>query len=153
MEILSIPTNSLILFPKEAERIVLFCFVWGCHMELRGQGSDPSCPWDLCCSCGNTRCFNPLHQAGDRTCVVALQRHRGSCRATAGTPRLWCLILLCRAWPGPGDLLPVSRSECSRSHRVWLPLSLLESLPLGEATCHVLGKLKQPHGEPCMLRH
>ena len=51
--------------------ILFYCFLaaW-CHIEFPGEGSDPS----LGCSCGKARSFNPLGQAGDRTCILALQR-------------------------------------------------------------------------------
>ena len=37
--------------------------------------------------CGSTRFFNPLCQAKNQTCVLALQRHQSSWCATVGTPR------------------------------------------------------------------
>ena len=49
----------------------LFLAVQG-HMESLGQGSDPSHSCDVYSSCGNTRSFKPLCQAGDWTCNQVL---------------------------------------------------------------------------------
>ena len=59
----------------------LFCFCFSFsaalrHMEFPGQGSDPSYSCNLRHSCGHAGSFNPLCWAGDRTCVLVLQRHR-----------------------------------------------------------------------------
>ena len=65
------------------------------HMEFPGQGSFSSSLqlWPLR-SCSNTR-FNPLCQAGDQTCVPALQRcHQSHC-ATMGTPHLMMFCVCC----------------------------------------------------------
>ena len=44
------------------------------HGEFQVQGSDLSFSCKLPCSCGNARFFNPLCQAEDRTCILALQK-------------------------------------------------------------------------------
>ena len=52
---------------------------------------DPSQSCDLHHSCVNARSFHPLRRAGDRTCVLVLQRrHRSHC-ATAGTKTFFSL--------------------------------------------------------------
>ena len=42
------------------------------RMDFPGQGSDPSRSCNLCLGCGNASSFNPLCQAWDGTCVLAL---------------------------------------------------------------------------------
>ena len=60
-------------------------------MEFLSQGSNLSCSYNLP-SYSNAGSFNPLFQAGDRTCVPVLQRCQRSCWATAGTPKITILI-------------------------------------------------------------
>ena len=66
--------------------IIIFSFLaapW--HMELLGQGSDPSLPCDLCCSWSNTRSFNTLCWMG----IEPVSWCCGDCRScctTVGTP-------------------------------------------------------------------
>lgn len=63
------------------------------HMEFLSRGSSPSCGHNLQHRCGNTGSLNTLCQAGDRTCMLALQRyHRYHC-ATAGTALPLILII------------------------------------------------------------
>lgn len=60
---------------KTLKIIVIFFFSFLAalrQMEFLGQGSDPSHSFDLHCSCGNTRTFNPLFWEGSGTCVLAL---------------------------------------------------------------------------------
>ena len=57
------------------------------QMESPDQGSDLSHSCDLPCSCSNTGSLNPL--CGDRTCILALQRHCQSRCSTAETSRLY----------------------------------------------------------------
>ena len=52
------------------------------HVELPGQGSDPSCSFAY----RQHRILNPLSQAGDGTCVPVQQRRQQSHCATAETP-------------------------------------------------------------------
>ena len=65
--------SYLISFPEGvfmSKLLLLFSFlVVPYHMKFPGQGSDPSCSRDLCCSCSNAGSFNPLHWAGDQTCT------------------------------------------------------------------------------------
>ena len=44
------------------------------HVAFPGQRSDSSYSCNLCHSCSNSGSFNLLCQAGDQTCVLALQR-------------------------------------------------------------------------------
>ena len=63
------------------------------HMEFLSRGSSPSCGHNLQHRCGNTGSLNTLCQAGDQTCMLALQRcHRYHC-ATAGTALPLILII------------------------------------------------------------
>ena len=56
------------------------------HMEFPGQGSDRGSSCNISChSYSNTRFFNPLHQAQDQTCILALHRHHWSCWTTEET--------------------------------------------------------------------
>ena len=57
------------------------------YMEFLGQGSDLSRSCDLCHSFGSAGSFNPLCQARNLTCILALQRHCWSHCTTTGTPR------------------------------------------------------------------
>lgn len=43
------------------------------HMEFPGLGSHLSHSCDLCCNCGSNESLNPLCQAWDPPCVLALQ--------------------------------------------------------------------------------
>ena len=63
------------------------------HMEYPGQRSDPSCNYNLSCSCGNNQFLSPLCQILKLLCqvwnlhlVAPKMRHHGSCCATARTP-------------------------------------------------------------------
>ena len=68
---------------------IFYGHTWGIW-KFPGQGLNPSCSCDLCCSCSNPVSFNPLCQVGDRThasagtwaATVWFLTH---C-ATAGTP-------------------------------------------------------------------
>ena len=60
------------------------------HVEFPGQGSDLSHSYKLCCSCGPTRSLHPLCGAGDRACVLVLQRRHWSLCTGAGTPSPAC---------------------------------------------------------------
>ena len=64
---------------------------------------------NLRCSCGNTRSFNPLCQARDRTCILALQRHHQYHCTTLGTLHLHFR----------------SKITISHSWHVWVPECLL----------------------------
>ena len=79
------------------------------HMEFPGQGSDLSCSCDLRCSCCNAGSFNPLCQARDRTCILALQRHHQYHCTTLGTLHLHFR----------------SKITISHSWHVWVPECLL----------------------------
>ena len=57
-------------------------------MAFPGQGSDENHSSSLCHSSGNAGSLNPLCWAGDRTCILALQRNSQSCCVTVGTPLL-----------------------------------------------------------------
>ena len=64
-------------------KVFFVCFVFVAalqHVEFLGQGSD------LSRSCSNSKSFNPLCQARNQTCVLALQTHCWSRCATAETP-------------------------------------------------------------------
>lgn len=57
-----------------------YFFFFSCpmHMELLGQGSDPSCSWELCHSCGNASgSSNPLCIKPAETPLIPLF-HRGN---------------------------------------------------------------------------
>ena len=62
------------------------------HMEFSCEGSDLSHSCDPHCSYDSTRSFNPLCQAGDRTCVLVLQRHCRTQFTTGGTSTYVFLI-------------------------------------------------------------
>ena len=61
--------------------MVMFLFFYGCTQstgKFPAQGLKPSCSWDLSCSYSNTRFFNPLRWARDRThasAVAWMQMH------------------------------------------------------------------------------
>ena len=56
------------------------------HMEFPGQGLDPSCSCDVCCSCGHARSFNLEARDGIR--VLALQCcHQSIPLCHSGNPR------------------------------------------------------------------
>ena len=56
------------------------------HMEFLGQGSDLSHSCNLRHSSSHARSFDPLCQAGDRTCIPAFRRHCQSHCTAAGAP-------------------------------------------------------------------
>ena len=64
---------------------------------------------NLRCSCGTTRSFNPLCQARDQTCILALQRHHQYHCTTLGTLHLHFR----------------SNITISHSWHVWVPECLL----------------------------
>ena len=73
--------------------LTVFFFFFSCHPASGGiprQGSDLSHSRNLHHSCGNTRSFNPLCWAGDRACVLVLQRNHCSLCTTARTPNFDC---------------------------------------------------------------
>ena len=76
-----------------------FCFGFGFFlaalwpMMFLGQGSDLSCSFDLRCSSGNARSFNPPCQVEDWTCVQVLQRHHQSHRGNSKAKFFVCLFV------------------------------------------------------------
>ena len=72
--------------------------------EFPGQRSDLTHGCNLCCSCGNTRSFNPQWQDRNQTRILVLQRcHRSYC-TTTGTPAVRFLI------------------HCTTAETLWIPL-------------------------------
>ena len=76
------PRNPRDIIMMQFHGLFLFFHFWLPHNI---GSSDPSHNCDPSCRCGNTGSFNPLCWAGDRTCVLTLQRHRQSLGATART--------------------------------------------------------------------
>lgn len=64
------------------------------HMEFPGLGSHLSHSCDLCCNCGSNESLNPLCQAWDPPCVLALQSWHQSHWTTVGTPHQTFLRML-----------------------------------------------------------
>ena len=54
------------------------------HMVFPGQGSDPSCSWDLCCSCSNAGSLTHCAGLGIKPASQGLQRSCQSHCATGG---------------------------------------------------------------------
>ena len=79
------PRNPRDITMMQFHGLFLFFHFWLPHNI---GSSDPSHSCDPSCRCGNTGSFNPLCWAGDRTCVLTLQRHRQSLGATARTPAI-----------------------------------------------------------------
>ena len=101
------------------------------HMEFPGQGSDSSHSCDLPMPDGP---FNMLYPAGDRTCILELQRHLPSRCTTVGIFR-FIFFLLFRTTPTQLLHMEVPRL------RVELELQQLTSWIL-------VGFLTKPQWEP-----
>ena len=86
-------TKELQRIPKNPLRFSFFpffkfFFFFGCPMAYGSslaRNLNPSHSCELHYSCGNTGSFNPLCQARDQTCFLALKRCHGAHRATEGT--------------------------------------------------------------------
>ena len=70
------------------KQLLQFFFFFGCPMAygVPRPGINLSRSCNLHHSCGNAGSFNPLSPAGDRTCILALQRCCWSHCVTTGTP-------------------------------------------------------------------
>ena len=65
---------------------------YGAPRPGMGQGSDPSCSWDLSCSCGNARSLTHCARLGTEPASQRFQDAADSHYAAAGTPEFLCFM-------------------------------------------------------------